>query len=506
MPLLPSSLVILAVDIGTGSSRGLLIDIHLKILSTHQLTNNLYEPHSGWVEQDPAEVFITTLQVIRQAAAEAYKSGWKIAGICLSSAVSSLLAVNENGDPLCNAITWADSRSQIQVDELHEKISWLYKRTGVPLHASYWLPKLLWLQRHQAGLVNKTARWMGLKDYIIWRLTGEFVTDVTIAAATGMLNLQTLQWDDLVCSLAGITPNQLPRIQPTTFIIPQIKADIAADLGLTQNIPIILGSGDGMLANLGSGVLEPGQVATTIGSSGACRTMSTQPVLDDLTRVWSYPLIDNLWVIGGANNSGGLIVNWFQKQFMPDSDNNDKSWIQAAEAVPAGSGGLIFLPYLFGERAPIWNANARGVLIGLENRHTFQHVARAVLEGTIFALYDIYQALCLNIPLVKEIRVSGGYTHSPFWLNIQASMFEKELIVLENHECSALGAAILGFYALGLYPDLQSGVALIKVKETILPQPEQSKQYQNLIPLYHLAYHQLKPLFEGLETFRSTLI
>src|ERR1035437_9871851 len=264
---------------------------------------------------------------------------------------------------------------------------------------------------------------MGLKDYIIWSLTGEFVTDITIAAATGMLNLQTLQWDDLVCSLAGITPNQLPRIQPTTFIIPQIKADIAADLGLTQNIPIILGSGDGMLANLGSGVLEPGQVATTIGSSGACRTMSTQPVLDDLMRVWSYPLIDNLWVIGGANNSGGLIVNWFQKKFMPDLDNNDKSWIQAAEAVPAGSGGLIFLPYLFGERAPIWNESVRGAFIGIDNCHTTNHLARAVLEGTIFALYDIYRVLCEHIDSVQEIRISGGYTQSPLWLTIQASMF-----------------------------------------------------------------------------------
>ena len=490
--------------IGTGSSRALLVDHQLTIQSVHSAPNHLIEPFSGWVEQNPDEVLQTTLQVIGQAASQAITSGCSVAGLCFSSAVSSLLALDIDGNPLANALTWADSRAQTQAFELSEKAGSLYQQTGTPMHASYWLPKLCWLQKHQPELVAKAQCWLGIKDYVIWRLTGERVTDFCNAAATGMLNLQTFQWSQLACELAGIDPSLFPTVQPTTFTISHIQAGMAAVLRLPQKTTVILGAGDGPLANLGSGVIHPSQVATTIGSSGACRSITARPVLqDDRMQIWSYPLLNDLWVIGGAENSGGLIVDWFQKNMFPPAEDRFNAMIRAAQAAPAGSNGLIFLPYLLGERAPIWNANARGVLIGLENRHTYQHVARAVLEGTLFALYDVYQALCQYIPAVTEIRVSGGYTRSPFWLNIQASMFDKKLIVMENHECSALGAALLGFFALGFFPDLQSGIALIKVKETISPIPEQSKQYRKLIPLYHLAYHQLKPLFEGLETFRS---
>jgi gluconokinase len=504
MSSLPSPQYILALDIGTGSSRGLIIDTNLNILSTHTIKNNLYEPRPGWVEQVPDEVFNSTLQVIRQAITCADQKGIKISGICFSSAVSSLLAVNNKGVPISNALTWADIRAQSQVDELQGKKAWIYQRTGTPLHASYWLPKLMWLQKNQIDLVKNASHWMGITDYIVWRLTGEFATNSTLAAATGMLNLQHLQWDSGLCSLAGISPDQLPCIQSTTYIIPLLNEEITRDLGLTdRNLPIILGSGDGMLANLGSGVLEPGQIATTIGSSGACRRMSAGPVFDESMRIWSYPLLDDLWVIGGANNSGGLVVNWFQKQFLPDLDVNDKSWLQEAESIPAGSNGLIFLPYLFGERAPIWNESARGAFIGLDNFHTTHHMARAVLEGTIFALYDIYQVVCKDVDTVSDIRVSGGYTQSPLWLNIQANMFAKELTILESPECSAIGAGILGFYALGIIDQLHSATGLIKTKEKVIPSPQLSRQYQEILPLYTHAYQALDPIFENLKKYRK---
>jgi gluconokinase len=219
-------------------------------------------------------------------------------------------------------------------------------------------------------------------------------------------------------------------------------------------------------------------------------------------RLWSYPLLDDLWVIGGAENSGGLVVDWFQKNMMPAADDNFTAMMQAAAGVPAGSDGLIFLPYLFGERAPIWDVTARGALIGLGNQHTPAHMARAMLEGTVYALYDVYQALCDTISPITEIRVSGGYTRSPFWLSVQASMFGKALVVMEDHECSALGAALLGFLALGIFPDLKSGASKIKIKETILPDPIQIDQYQKIIPLYTSAFQQLKPIFEALQRYR----
>ncbi|MCE1254598.1 MAG: gluconokinase [Anaerolineae bacterium] len=497
--------LIIAVDIGTGSSRALLIDSRLHILASFSAPCELIEPASGHVEQAADQVLLATLQVIRQAALTAAQQANAISGICFSSAVSSLLAVNEAGLPLCHALTWADTRAQPQVKNLKEKALQLYQRTGTPQHASYWLPKLIWMRQNRPEIFLKTRYWVGLKDYVVHYLTGEYLTDTCNAAATGMLNSDTLTWDEFSCDLAGISTGQLPALSETTSLISGLRADVAAELELPPATPLILGAGDGMLANLGSGVITPGQVATTIGSSGACRSASTHPVLDDaLMRAWSYPLLKDLWIIGGAENSGGLIVNWFTENYWPAGPHRFDDMLQAVSKIPPGSQGLIFLPYLLGERAPIWDENARGAFIGLDSRHSPAHLARAVLEGVIFALYDVYRSLGEYTAEAQEIRVSGGYTRSPVWLSIQANLFNKKLVVLKNHECSALGAAILGFYALGVFPDLKSGCDLIEIKETIHPDPRQQTIYEKIIPLYTQAYHQLKPIFEVLKDQRET--
>ena len=495
--------VILAIDIGTGSSRAMVVDTGLNKLSIHQISYDLYKPRSGWVEQNADEVLRATLQVIKQAAASAKMAGLKIAGLCFSSAVSSLLAVDAGGKPLGNALTWADLRAVNEVIELKEEARELYRRTGTHLHTGYWLPKLRWFQTNRPDIMDDAAYWMGIKDYVIRHLSGELMTDCSNAAATGMLNLQTLHWDEMACSYANLNAGTFLPIQPTTFTIPKIRAEIASELGLPALTALILGAGDGALANLGSGSINPGQAATTIGSSGACRSVASTPVLhDERMRLWSYPLLEELWVIGGAENSGGLVVDWFHKNMTPATDDNFAEMLQASAVAPAGSNGLIFLPYLFGERAPIWDATARGAFIGLDNKHTPAHLMRALLEGTVFALYDVYQALCDTIAPITEIRVSGGYTRSPFWLSLQASMFGKELVVMEDHECSAIGAALLGFLALGIFPDLNSGVSKLRIKEIIQPDPRQTEQYQKILPLYTSAFQQLRPIFEELQHFR----
>jgi len=504
VPIVTPSQAIIAVDIGTGSSRALLVDSTLNLLSTAQVDLHIFQPASGWAEQDPDEVCNATFQVIQQAAAAASKRGIKVTGICFSSAVSSLIALDENFTPLTNSITWADSRSKNQAGKLRGQAEVLYQRTGVPLHAAYWLPKLLWLQENQPEIFEKTSHWSGQKEMVVYRMTGEFCMDQTLAAATGMLNVDALQWDDLACSLAGVSPDRLPEIRPTTTVIPKMNPEMSASLGLPNDVPVILGSGDGMLANLGSGVFKPGQVATTVGSSGACRTMSALPVIDKAMRTWSYPLIEGLWVIGGANNSGGLVLDWFQKEFLPQFKPSDRSWMQTVEQTPVGSNGLIFLPYLFGERAPIWNEAARGAFLGLESRHTLADLSRSVLEGTIFALFDIYRAVVSEVTSCADVHVSGGYTQSEPWLAIQANMFGKDLVIVKNHECSALGAAVLGLMALGHFPDLEHAMKFIQEEKIIHPNAGQMQRYQEVIALYDESYRQLTPVFDSLERFRSS--
>ena len=498
-----SSPIIIAVDIGTGSSRALLINTQLHILAAFSAPCELIEPASGQVEQSAEQVLTATLQVIRLASQQAAQQGLTIHGICFSSAVSSLLAVDESGTPICNALTWADTRAQAQVNDLKEQALQLYRRSGTPLHASYWLPKLIWLRFNRPDIFKRARYWLGLKDYVVHYLTGEYATDICNAAATGMLNLSTLTWDEYACELTSVSSKQLPVLFETTSIIHELLPEAAAQLELPCSTPLILGAGDGMLANLGSGVITPGQVATTIGSSGACRSASAYPILDDTRmRVWSYPLLKDLWIIGGAENSGGLVVNWFMENFWPAGPDRFNDMLQSIAQIPAGAQNLIFLPYLLGERAPIWDENARGAFIGLDSRHGPAHLARAVLEGVNFALYDVYQSLGEYTSAADEIRVSGGYTRSSEWLQIQADMFNKKLVVLKSHECSALGAAILGFYALGFFPDLKSASNLIEVKQTIEPDPQQHALYEYIMPLYGRAYHQLRPIFEELKEQR----
>lgn len=495
---------ILAVDLGTSSARSLLVDPYLNILASFSIPLSLEESFSGFAEQDPNAVFSAAFEVIRQAANFATQEGILVLGICFSNAVSSLLALDSGDNPLGLVMIWADSRSHRQVAALSHRAQQLYTRTGCPLHTSYWLPKLAWLYENQPDKFSRARRWLTIKDYVVWRLTYKFFTDFSNAAATGLLNLTTLDWDPLAIYLAKVDLDKLPQVHPTTFSLPLLP-EVATKLGLPIQTPLILGAGDGALSSLGSGAVAPGQTTTMIGSSGACRTVAFQPVLSDpLARTWSYPLLNDLWVIGGAENSGGLVVEWFQSMFQNDISGEQYSeTMKLAAQVPPGCDGLIFLPYILGERAPIWDAQARGAFIGLDSQHTRAHLARAVLEGTIYALFSIFQVLNENAGPSTEIRASGGYVRSDLWLQIQADMFGQPISVMEKYEGSALGAAILGLYALGKLADLQNFAKQLKIKKMISPLPRQAATYRKIIPIYALAYQQLKVIFPHLATLRE---
>lgn len=495
---------ILAVDLGTSSARSLLVDPDLNIFASYSLPLTLEESFSGFAEQDPDVVLSAALEVIRQAANFATQEGILVLGICFSNAVSSLLALDSGDDPLGHALIWADSRSHQQVAALSHHAQEIYTRTGCPLHTSYWLPKLVWLHENQPDKFRQARRWLTIKDYVVWRLTCKFLTDFSNAAATGMLNLTTLDWDSLVMHLAKVDLDKLPQVRPTTFGLP-LHPEVATKLGLPLQTPLILGAGDGALSSLGSGAVAPGQVTTMIGSSGACRTVASQPVLSDpLARTWSYPLFNNLWIIGGAENSGGLVVEWFQSIFQNDlRGERYAETIKLAAQVPPGCDGLIFLPYILGERAPIWDAQARGAFIGLDSKHTRAHLTRAVIEGTVYALFSIFQVLNENTTLSTEIRASGGYVRSDLWLQIQADMFGQPISVMENYEGSALGAAILGLYTLGKFANLQNFAKQLKIGKVISPLPGHAAAYRKITPLYALAYQQLKAVFPRLATLRE---
>ncbi len=504
--------LILAIDLGTSSVRALLVDLQLNIVTQCAAGLKLDEPRDGWVQQEAEPVVQAAFAAIRGALDRRPDASGQVSGLCFSNAVSSLLPLDGQLKPLGPALTWADSRAFAEAAAVKEEHGGeLYRRTGCPLHATYWLPKLLWTRRHAPELFSSAHLWVTLKDYVVLRLTGSLAIDASNAAATGLMNLERGVWDDLPLSLAGISPDQLPPIMPTTAILPRFTDAAAQELGLRPDLPLVLGAGDGVLSTLGTGVVRPGQSTTMIGSSGAARVVATGPGgRDRLCRTWSYPLADGLWVLGGAENSGGLVVEWVMSMIYRDIVGAASASAEAyaalmADAAQAGPGadGLLFLPYLFGERAPIWNEDARGAFIGLSARHTRAHLARAALEGTIYALYTVLEALEEQAGPIREVRVSGGYVRSPLWLQIQADLFGQRLLLPANFEGSALGAAILGQYALGQIDSLAAGAARVGTSGEIEPDPTAARAYREVVPLYKQAYANLTDLFSALRRIRN---
>ena len=339
-------------------------------------------------------------------------------------------------------------------------------------------------------------RYCTLKDLLVLRLTGQFVTDASNAAATGLRNAVSGAWDDLALREAGIEPQQLPRILDTTAVLPLIKNKYLAKSGLDEKMPVILGATDGVLSSLGAGAFEQGQVTSMIGTSGACRMAASQPdVNDPYQRLWSYPLTDKIWIRGGAMTNGGLVTQWFAENFFKEESEPLASMLNEAAKVEPGARGVIFLPYLYGERSPIYDEHARGVFFGLHGSHTRAHMARAALEGVIFALATIFEILRDSVDQVKEVRATGGYVRSPLSLQIQADIFNFPVSVPENYEGSSIGAAALALLALGRYDDLSPVRDAIKIDHVVEPNQSNQKIYADQLMRFKEIYTRIAPLF-----------
>ena len=261
-------------------------------------------------------------------------------------------------------------------------------------------------------------------------------------------------------------------------------------------MPVILGATDGVLSSLGAGAFEQGQVTSMIGTSGACRMAASQPDLSDPhQRLWSYPLTDKIWIRGGAMTNGGLVTQWFADNFFKEESDPLASMLKEAAKVEPGAGGVIFLPYLYGERSPIYDEHARGVFFGLHGSHTRAHMARAALEGVIFALATIFELLRDSVDQVKEVRATGGYVRSPLSLQIQADIFNFPVSVPENYEGSSIGAAALALLALGKFKDLSPVRDAIKIDRVIEPNQSNHRIYADQLLRFKEIYTRVAPLF-----------
>ncbi|HEY8348068.1 MAG TPA: gluconokinase [Symbiobacteriaceae bacterium] len=503
---------VIGADIGTTSAKAILFDLDGRIVASHSVEYPLYTPRPGWAEQDPVEILEAVVQSIRETVAAARVDPAQVAAVGFSSAMHSLIPLDGQFQPLGRALIWADNRAAEQANRIKREMGGheIYRRTGTPIHPMSPLTKLLWIKEQQPDLFQRARYWAGLKEFVLHRLTGQWVMDIGLASATGLFNLERLDWDEEALALTGVRREQLPNPVDTTHVLRGVKPDYARAMGLPAGVVLVAGAGDGTLSNLGTGAIERGVVAATIGTSGAIRQVTNRPVTDPSGRTFCYALTRNHWVVGGAISNGGIVLRWFRDNFAGEEktvarllgeDPYDVITRYAARVEP-GAGGLILLPFLSGERAPYWNANARGVLFGLALHHTRAHMARAVLESVIYAMYSVHQALEEQAGPSVEIRATGGFARSPLWLQIMADVFGREVVVAESHESSCLGAAVLAMVGTDLVPGLQVVHRMVRTRERRMPNPSAHAVYQELFSLYQQVYRQTEQAMDAIAAFQ----
>ncbi|MBC9931738.1 gluconokinase [Chitinophaga qingshengii] len=481
---------IIGVDIGTSSAKTIGLGLqNEEVIGVFQQAYTTHYPQPGYAEQDPLLLLDAVKKGIREVAAAA---GYPPAAISFSSAMHSIMAIDSEGNALTPLLLWADNRSEPQALALRDTEAGkrLYRQTGTPVHAMSPLCKLRWIREEQPALFARAAIFPGMKEYIIYHFFGRYISDHSIASATGLFDIAALQWHPEALEYAGITAAQLPEPVPVTCRLPELLPAVAAELGIPAATPFIIGGSDGCLAQLGSHALDAGHATITIGTSGAVRMAGSRPETDAYGRLFTYLLTDEVYITGGATNNGGTLLPWLVRDFLRMPLTALQPLVE--EALQTDTGRLLCLPYLLGERAPIWNSHATAAFVGIQPVHTAAHFMRAMLEGICFTLLSIRRALSETTGPVRRISVSGGFTATPGWIQLLADIFGEEMILNQQNDASALGAIMLAANVLGL----PVGNGQKPVTTVFYPDKGKYAHYQQQYNRYLRLYDALKTVGE----------
>ena len=489
--------VVVGLDLGTTSAKAVAVDTEMRVWASTARAYPLHSPHPGWAEQTPDEVADAALRAMTDTMAAARGHGADVQGVSISAAMHSLLAVGADGRPLTQALTYADSRARDQAAELRGTPAGnaLYQRTGVPMHPMAPLLKLRWYGLHDPELLRSATRWISLKEYLLWRMGAEVVVDHSIASGTGLFDLRERRWNADALAAAGISETQLSPLVSTTTVLQAREVDV----------PVIVGGGDGALANIGAGALRPGVAALSIGTSGAIRVTATEPITDVEARIFCNTLSDDLWVVGGAISNGGIVLRWLRDRLFSRDGMEPITYEQLtdmADVVVPGSEGLLFLPYLAAERAPRWDPSPRGALLGLDLRHGPGHIIRAAMEGVSMQLRWVADAMAEAGCEVHSVRATGGFTASRVWVQILADVLGREVHVPEESEGSSVGAALVGMVGLGLLATVESCAALVQPGRQVTPRPDCDAMYDKVYKAFRDAQPILGPAMDVLRELR----
>jgi gluconokinase len=501
---------VITIELGTNAVRVFAFDLTGNLIGSAKGIYPTFHPEPDYSEQDPEQLFITMLYVLKNFLTDTvHPKKYKVLTLCFSAAMHSVLAIDKNGVPLGNVITWADNRGKDEAKELKNSVHGknIYKATGTPIHPMSPLVKITWMKNKDKDRFKKTYKFISIKSYIIQQLTGEYVIDHSLASATGLFNIHKLKWDTDALDHAGITANKLPELVPVFHAAGKLRREYQTSLGLPADTKIITGSSDGCMATLGAGVWGEGKATITIEDSGAMRVVGKEILKDEKQRFFNYVLTEDYYVSGGPTNNGGVIFEWFAKQFGDFKNAYDietcmNELINDASKVAAGSDGLLFLPYLLGERAPIWNANARGVYFGLNINHEQKHFVRATIEGILYEMYSIGKTLEEHRS-IKSLSVNGSFGTIPFCSQLIADIFNKPVGISKNTNSVGLGTFLLSATAMGVYKNLDDAAKSVEFAETFKPNKQNNSIHKQYAAIFENLSTKFNAEFEALSNLQQ---
>ena len=488
----------LGIDASTTSSKALLIDERGEVIAVASSPHTLQTPHPLWSEQDPLEWWNAASASIRSVLEKAGIGGESIVAVGLTGQMHGLVLLDKAGNVLRPAILWNDQRTQSQCDEIHQ---WIGKETFIQITGNVALPgftapKILWVKEHEPDVFAKAKHVLLPKDYIRYRLTGEYAMDKADGAGTVLFDLKSRSWSSEVLDALEIDPAWMPRTFEGQEFTGQVTAEAASTTGLKVGTPVVAGGGDQAAQAVGVGAVESGVVALTVGTSGVVFATTPSALIEPEGRLHAFcHALPDRWHFMGVMLSAAGSLQWYRDTLAQDMSFDDL--LKEAESISAGSEGLQFLPYLSGERTPHPDPLARGAFIGLTLRHSRAHMTRAVLEGVAFGLKDSFRLIQnAGLGAITQVRASGGGTKGELWRQILASVLEAELVTVNTTEGAAYGAALLAGVGAGAWTDVESACkTVIKLTGSTMPDAAQVEAYRKAYPLYRELYPALKSSF-----------
>lgn len=497
---------LLGIDIGTGGTRAVLVDASGKLVAsaTHE-HQPFASPQIGWAEQDPHDWWQACCAAVRRLISNTNIAPEEIACIGLTGQMHGAVLLDDKDEVIRPSLIWCDQRSDAEATQLTAQLGEqkLIEWTCNPALTNFTATKLLWVKNHEPELWKRFRRLLLPKDYVRLRLTGEHAMDVAEASGTLLLDVRNRRWSEPMLQALQLSAESLPRLAESQEVVGAVSNAGAEATGLRAGTPVVAGAGDQAAGAVGLGIVQPGAVSVIIGTSGVVFAATDRPALDDKGRLHTFcHAAPNRWHVMGVTQAAGLSLRWMRDRLEirgGDTDPYDLMTKEASQA-PPGSEGVLWAPYLMGERTPHLDPHARGALIGLTASHTRAHIIRAVLEGVAFSLNDTFAIFAEMAVPVRQIRLGGGGARSPLWRQIQADTYAHPVEIVEAEEGAAFGAAILAGVGAGVWPSVDEACAnVVRVRTTVQPVPENVSVMKN----QYLRFRRIYPALKSIEQDHS---